>query len=59
MAAKMGVLGLTLSFPPYLRSAVGRFPLVEDIVTNLFTLGGREEALAALGSLILSTDTAR
>ena len=26
MAAKTGVLGLILSFSPYLRSAVGRFP---------------------------------
>ena len=34
MAAKMGVLGLLLSFYPYLRSAMVRFPLQLDRVHN-------------------------
>ena len=41
MAAQMGVLGLILSFSPYLRSAVGRFPLYtcESVSKILSTLG--------------------
>ena len=35
MAAKMGVLGLIMSFYPYLRSAMVRFPLIEKNLSSI------------------------
>ena len=34
MAAKMSVLGLILSSYPYLRSALVRFPLMNELIIN-------------------------
>ena len=39
MAAKMSVLGLIMSFPPYPRSAMVRFPFVFDLISLMFPAG--------------------
>ena len=54
MGAKLSVLGLIMSFPPYLRSAMVRFPLA-----NKIQIGLEEVTSITKTSIVCSTQPIR